>query len=54
MYYQGTKNMYDHGLIYNTDGYVDDYREDINPNVINSHATAAFRHFHSAIQGQLQ
>uniref|UniRef100_A0AB38ZET2 Venom peroxidase 1 n=1 Tax=Oncocephalus sp. TaxID=2944721 RepID=A0AB38ZET2_9HEMI len=50
----GTKNMLKYGLIYNSEGYVDDYREDIDPRVLNGHATAAFRYFHSAIQGQLQ
>lgn len=49
----GTKNMMKYGVIYKTDDYVEDYREDIQPNVLNGHATAAYRYFHSAIQGQL-
>ncbi|CAA9993292.1 unnamed protein product [Nesidiocoris tenuis] len=49
----GTKNMMKYGLLYKTDGYVNDYREDVDPSVINGHATAAFRYFHSAIQGQI-
>ncbi|KAK9503739.1 hypothetical protein O3M35_010237 [Rhynocoris fuscipes] len=47
----GTKNMMRYGLLYDTDGYVNDYREDVDPRVLNEHATAAFRYFHSAIQG---
>lgn len=46
--------MVKHGVLYKTDGYVNDYREDVDPSVLNDHATAAFRYFHSAIQGQLQ
>ncbi|XP_014291722.1 peroxidase [Halyomorpha halys] len=49
----GTNNMVKHGVLYKTDGYVNDYREDVDPSVLNDHATAAFRYFHSAIQGQL-
>uniref|UniRef100_A0A146M0F8 Peroxidase n=1 Tax=Lygus hesperus TaxID=30085 RepID=A0A146M0F8_LYGHE len=49
----GTNNMVKYGLLYKTDGFVNDYREDVEPNVLNGHATAAFRYFHSAIQGQI-
>ncbi|KAL1132705.1 hypothetical protein AAG570_010657, partial [Ranatra chinensis] len=50
----GASNMYEQNLIYKTNSYVDDYREDIDPRTSNGHATGAFRYFHTAIQGQLQ
>lgn len=50
----GADNLLKYGLIYNTHGYTDDYKPDIDPSVLNSHATAAFRYFHSNIQGKLE
>ncbi|CAG9824136.1 unnamed protein product [Phaedon cochleariae] len=40
-------------LIYDVDDHVDDYDEKVDPTVLNEHATAAFRHFHSMIVGHL-
>lgn len=43
-------------LIYKTTAgsYVNDYDQSIDPSVLNSHATAAFRYFHSQIEGRLE
>lgn len=43
-------------LIYKTTSgsYVNDYDPNIDPSVLNSHATAAFRYFHSQIEGRLE
>lgn len=43
-------------LIYKTKpgSYVNDYDSTIDPSVLNSHATAAFRYFHSQIEGRLE
>ncbi|KAK9874567.1 hypothetical protein WA026_005400 [Henosepilachna vigintioctopunctata] len=49
----GALNAYHKKLIYDTDQFVNDYRSDINPNVINEFTTAALRYFHSAIAGHL-
>lgn len=53
---QGRANLTRYGLIYeNTLGrYVNDYNEDAKPVIFNEHATAAFRYFHSNIEGHLQ
>lgn len=51
----GTNNMAKYGLIYpGAKSYIDDYKEDVDPSVIQGHATAGFRYFHSAIQGKLE
>ncbi|XP_046682531.1 peroxidase-like [Homalodisca vitripennis] len=50
----GKKNMKKYGLLYETHGYTDDYRPDVDPSALNGYATAAFRYFHSAIQGRLE
>ncbi|XP_050293692.1 peroxidase-like [Anthonomus grandis grandis] len=50
----GPLHVYSSKLLYNTTGFVDDYNETINPAVYNEHATAANRHFHTLIQGQLK
>ncbi|XP_055676431.1 peroxidase [Lutzomyia longipalpis] len=51
----GQKNMRNNGLIYETTpgSYVNDYDSSIDPRVINSFATAAFRYFHTQIEGRL-
>lgn len=43
-------------LIYKTKpgSYVNDYDPTIDPSVLNAHATAAFRYFHSQIEGRLE
>ncbi|XP_075231368.1 peroxidase-like [Lycorma delicatula] len=51
----GTDNMVKYGLLYpKAHGYIEDYKEEVDPSTIQGHATAAFRYFHSAIQGKLQ
>uniref|UniRef100_A0A1B0DME4 Uncharacterized protein n=1 Tax=Phlebotomus papatasi TaxID=29031 RepID=A0A1B0DME4_PHLPP len=51
----GQKNMRNNGLIYETTpgSYVNDYDSSIDPRVINAFATAAFRYFHTQIEGRL-
>lgn len=43
--------MLNRKLIYDTEEFVNDYNPNVNPSVINESATAAFRIFHSTIQG---
>lgn len=52
----GAENMLKNRLIYKTEpgSYVNDYDSTIDPSVLNSHATAAFRYFHSQIEGRLE
>lgn len=35
-------------------GYVNDYNPGVDPSVLDEHATAAFRHFHTLIRGYLK
>ncbi|KDR24107.1 peroxidase-like [Zootermopsis nevadensis] len=42
------------GLTYNTKDYTYDYNEKVDPSVLNDHATAAFRFFHTNIAGFLK
>ncbi|CAD7091910.1 unnamed protein product [Hermetia illucens] len=51
----GAENMLKNRLIYPVQGgrYVNDYDPTVDPRVLNSHATAAFRFFHSQIEGRL-
>lgn len=52
----GVSNMVKNRLIYQIEpgSYVNDYDPTIDPSVLNSHATAAFRYFHSQIEGRLE
>lgn len=52
----GRENMLKNRLIYQTSkgSFVNDYNSNIDPSVLNSHATAAFRYFHSQIEGRLE
>lgn len=51
----GVENSLKNRIIYNHKGeYVNDYNDNVNPTVINEHATAAFRFFHSLIAGRLE
>lgn len=52
----GRENMLKNRLIFQTTpgSYVNDYNPNIDPSVLNSHATAAFRYFHSQIEGRLE
>ncbi|XP_014475655.1 PREDICTED: peroxidase-like [Dinoponera quadriceps] len=49
----GREQVYRDKIIYNTDGYVNDYDETVNGNVLNEHSTAAIRYFHSLVAGNL-
>lgn len=51
----GRENMLKNRLIYQTTkgSFINDYNPNIDPSVLNSHATAAFRYFHSQIEGRL-
>ncbi|KAI8420852.1 hypothetical protein MSG28_008047 [Choristoneura fumiferana] len=51
----GAENMIKNKLIYpGVHGYVNDYNPNVDPAVLDEHATAAFRHFHTLIRGFLQ
>lgn len=53
----GFDNMLKNRIIYKTPGdgsFINDYDPSIDPSTINSHATAAFRYFHSQIEGRLE
>ncbi|CAH4030014.1 unnamed protein product [Pieris brassicae] len=50
----GLENMLKNKLIYRgVDLYVSDYNPRVDPSVLDEHATAAFRHFHTLIRGYL-
>jgi hypothetical protein len=41
-------------VTYNTQDFTYDYNENVDPSVLNDHATAAFRFFHTNIAGFLR
>ncbi|XP_018570827.1 peroxidase-like [Anoplophora glabripennis] len=49
----GEDNLVQSGIIWHTNGYVNDYDDTVDPTVLNEHATAAFRYFHTLIIGNL-
>lgn len=50
----GLENSMKNGIIYHSHDYVNDYNPKVDPTVLNEHATAAFRYFHSLIAGRLE
>ncbi|KAJ0177820.1 hypothetical protein K1T71_006693 [Dendrolimus kikuchii] len=51
----GFENMVKNKLIHpKARGYVNDYNPNVDPSVLDEHATAAFRHFHTLIRGHLK
>lgn len=50
----GRENTDRNGLTYNTQDFTYDYKENVDPSVLNDHATAAFRFFHTNIAGFLR
>lgn len=50
----GLENSLRNKILYNTRSFVNDYQPQVNPTVLNEHATAAFRYFHSLIAGYLE
>ena len=51
--FPGIENAYKYSIIYDTKDFVNDYDPFVNPSTINEHSTAAFRYFHTNIQGFL-
>ncbi|XP_048489572.1 peroxidase isoform X2 [Plutella xylostella] len=50
----GYENMIKNKLIYpGAKGYINDYNPSVDPAILDEHATAAFRHFHTLIRGYL-
>ncbi|KAJ8915001.1 hypothetical protein NQ315_002526 [Exocentrus adspersus] len=49
----GVENTLKNKIIYQTNNFVNDYDGSVNPTILNEHATAAFRYFHSLIAGNL-
>ncbi|CAG9836264.1 unnamed protein product [Diabrotica balteata] len=49
----GEQNSLKNNILYNTKDFVNDYDENVNPTILNEHATSAFRYFHSLIAGSL-
>ncbi|KAG5891984.1 hypothetical protein JTB14_014428 [Gonioctena quinquepunctata] len=49
----GLENSLRNDIIFQTRNFVSDYDESVNPAILNEHATAAFRYFHSMITGSL-
>lgn len=50
----GYENMIKNKLIYpGAQSYINDYNPSVDPSVLDEHATAAFRHFHTLIRGYL-
>ncbi|XP_030749418.1 peroxidase isoform X2 [Sitophilus oryzae] len=49
----GLENSIKNKIIWRNKGYVDDYNPGVNPSILNEHANAAFRFFHTLIAGQL-
>ncbi|CAG9860584.1 unnamed protein product [Phyllotreta striolata] len=52
-YIIGEENAYKARILWKTDGFIDDYDENVDATVLNEHSTAALRHFHSLVRGQL-
>ncbi|CAH0549819.1 unnamed protein product [Brassicogethes aeneus] len=50
----GKKELVKEKIIYETEGFVNDYDENVDPAVLNEHSHAAFRYFHSLIAGHLK
>lgn len=50
----GLENSIKNKILYNTHDFVNDYSDSVDPTIINEHATAAFRFFHSLIAGRLE
>ncbi|CAG9818166.1 unnamed protein product [Phaedon cochleariae] len=49
----GLENSVKNQILYQTRDFVNDYEESVDPTILNEHATAAFRFFHSLIAGNL-
>ncbi|XP_046398870.1 peroxidase-like [Ischnura elegans] len=51
----GWDAAFKNGVLYDNHGdFTNDYDENVDPSVLDAHATAAFRYFHSLIQGYLE
>ncbi|CAH1956894.1 unnamed protein product [Acanthoscelides obtectus] len=50
----GRKNMLEKKIIYDADGYIDDYNEDVDATALDEHGNAAFRYYHTQIAGHLK
>lgn len=52
----GEENMYNAKMLYHKSGedYVNDYDPSVDPSALNDHSSAAFRYYHSSIEGHLK
>ncbi|CAH2011639.1 unnamed protein product [Acanthoscelides obtectus] len=50
----GRKNMLEKKIIYDANGYIDDYNEDVDATALDEHGNAAFRYYHTQIAGHLK
>lgn len=53
-YFLGLDSLLRLNIIYNARGFINDYRPDVNPSVLNDHTTGAFRYYHTLVPGHVK